>query len=65
MLIDQSPQVAGVGIAWAVQWQPLAAANSHDPSHPGRRWMTLPGHGRAANHGWRSGRRETENGQCS
>ena len=28
MLIDQSPQVGGMGIAWAVQWQRLAAMTS-------------------------------------
>jgi hypothetical protein len=35
MLIDQSPQVGGLGIAWAVEWQRLAAGKSHDQaSHP-------------------------------
>ena len=36
MLIDQSPQVGGLGIAWAVQWQRLAAGKRHDQAHPGR-----------------------------
>ena len=35
MLIDQSPQVGGLGIAWAVQWQRLTAGKRHDQTHPG------------------------------
>ena len=43
MLIDQSPQVGGLGIAWAVQWQRLAAGKSHDQAHPGTAADDAPG----------------------
>lgn len=66
MLIHQSPQVGGLGIAWALQWQRLAAGKSQDQAHPeGQRRMTFLAQRRAPDHWWRGNRRETANRQCS